>query len=245
MSKPTHLLVFVVAVITLSVTSFKDPQLSAKPQEARQRAIYKNQSERYPVVEADEAEPGDPVKKEKLSQQKLFYDKDAPFTSPGPNDEELAFLPEWQFNFPGLPVSESDVIVIGEVLSAKAHRSNNKRNVFTNFEIKIDEVLKGNELKASGLITVQRIGGFVKYPDGRKVLFRLVGNGMPAVGSRCAFFLKQLNQDYGILTGYELAAKGVTPLDHSRQFELYQGLSETDFLKTLRAAASPSVSHQD
>jgi hypothetical protein len=105
----------------------------------------------------------------------------------------------------------------------------------------VDEVLKGSNLSAGSIINVQRIGGFVKYPDGRKVLFRLMGNGMPAVGGRYAFFLNSVDEDYVIITGYELGTDGVMPLDNSRQFERYQGETETDFIKALREAVSRSL----
>jgi len=126
-------------------------------------------------------------------------------------------------------------------LNAEAHRSENKLNVFSNFEVKVDEVLKGSNLTAGSVINVQRIGGFVNYPNGKKVLFRLVGNGMPAVGSRYVLFLTALDEDYRILTAYELAPGGVMPLDNSRQFETYQGKSEADFLKVLRETVSQAL----
>ena len=243
-SKATYLVFVVVATImTLSVTVFRGGKGSATPQQDVRRTavpLYER-DERYPVVDFNEPEPTDPVKKAKLKKQQQRYDKDAPFSNPGPNDLEVAFLPEWQFDFPALPVSKSDVIVIAEVLNAEPHRSENKLNVFTNFEARVDEVLKGSNLSAGRIINVQRVGGFVKYPEGRKVLFRLSGNGMPAVGGRYAFFLKNLDEDYGIITGYELGADGVMPLDNSRQFERYQGENENDFVKALRDAVSRSL----
>lgn len=172
----------------------------------RQVPLY-DREERFPIVESEEVEPSDPIKRAKLRKQKQRYDNDAPFRHPGPNHGEVAFRPEWQFNFPALPVAKSDVIVIGEVLNAEAHRSENKLNVFSNFEVKVEEVLKGASLTTGNVIKVQRLGGFVNYPNGKKVLFRLVGNGMPAVGARYAFFLKVLDEDYSILTGYEFDPK--------------------------------------
>lgn len=244
MSKTTYLVfVIVVTIMTLSVTVFRDEKSSATPQQDVRRTavpIYER-DERYQVVDFNEPEPTDPVKKAKLKKQQQRYDKDAPFRHPGPKDIEVAFLPEMQFDFPALPVSKSDVVVVGEVLNAELHRSENKLNVFSNFEVRVDEVLKGSNLSAGSIINVQRIGGFVKYPDGRKVLFRLAGNGMPAVGGRYAFFLKNLEDDYGIITGYELGTDGVMPLDNSRQFERYQGENENDFLKVLRDAVSRSL----
>ena len=243
-SKTTYFVfVVVVTIMTLSVTMFRGGKGSATTQQDGHRTgvpIYER-DERYPVVDSNEPEPADPVKKAKLKKQQQRYDKDAPFGQPGPRDIEVAFLPEGQFDFPALPLSQSDVIVIAEVLNAEPHRSENKRNVFTNFAVRVDEVLKGSNLSAGCIINVQRIGGFVKYPDGRKVLFRLGGNGMPAVGGRYAFFLKSVDEDYGIITGYELGAEGVMPLDNSRQFERYQGENENTFLRALHEAVSRSL----
>jgi len=232
--------VIVVAVMVLSVTVVYGGEGSAGvPQNVRvtNRESYQDRADRYPVVEAEETEPNDPVKKAKLNKQKQRYDKDAPFTHPGPKDEELAFRPEWQFNFPALPVIKSDVIVVGQVLSAEAHRSANKMNVFSNFEVRVDEVLKGH-LSVGSVINIQRVGGFVKYPGGRKVLFRLSGNGMPGVGARYVFFLNAVDDDYTILTAYELVADGVAPLDNSAQFQVYKGATEISFIATLRDAIS-------
>jgi hypothetical protein len=244
LSKTTYLvLVAVITIMTLSVTVFKRGTGSVSGQQnARQINVpLYDREDRYPVVESEEVEPSDPIKRAKLRKQKQRYDKDAPFRHPGPNHGEIAFRPEWQFDFPALPVAQSDAIVIGRVLHAEAHRSENKLNVFSNFDVKVEEVLKGINFTAGSVINVQRLGGFVNYPNGKKVLFRLVGNGMPAVGARYAFFLKVLDEDYNILTGYELGTDGVMPLDRSRQFEVYDGKSEVDFLEALRDAISQSI----
>jgi len=129
---------------------------------------------------------------------------------------------------------------VGQVLNAEAHRSTNKRNVFSNFEVRVDEILKGH-LNIGNVINIQRVGGFVKYPGGRKVLFRLSGNGMPGVGSRYVLFLNVVDEDYTILTPYELAADGVIPLDNSSQFQVYKGVSELSFTATLREAIAQAV----
>ena len=246
-SKSTALVfVIVVTVMVLSVTVFKSGKSSANVQQnvrVPKRDSYQDRRDRYPVVEAEETEPNDPVKKDRLKKQKQRYDKDAPFTNPGPKDEEIAFRPEWQFNFPALPIVKSDVIVIGQVLSAEAHRSDNKMNVFSNLEVRVDEVLKGN-LHVGNVVNIQRIGGFVKYPNGQTVLFRLSGNGMPGVGSRYAFFLNVVDEDYAILTAYELTSEGVVPIDNSSQFQVYKGMSEISFIGTLRDALSQAVPQQ-
>src|SRR6185369_13951701 len=130
MSKTTYVIFVILAtMMTLSVTVFRDGKGSATPRQDARRTtvpIY-DREERYPVVDSDEPEPTDPVKKAKLKKQQARYEKDAPFGHPGPKDLEVAFLPEMQFDFPALPVSKSDVIVIAEVLNAEPHHSDENR----------------------------------------------------------------------------------------------------------------------
>jgi hypothetical protein len=198
---------------------------------------------RFPVVEEQEAEPADPVKLAKLKKLKQQYDKDAPFGGrPSPRDTEVSFLPEFQFDFGGLPVAQSDAIVVGEVLSAAAHRSENKGSVFSNFEVRVDEVLKGGGLNSGLVINVQRLGGIVKYADGQSVLFTLSATGMPVVGLRYALFLKAVGEDYSIVTGYEFAPGGLRALDCQSQFLVYEGDKEIDFMLNLRNAVSKAAS---
>jgi hypothetical protein len=238
--------VVVVTVMTLSVTVFKGGKGLATGQQKTQRTVstYQERLDRYPVAESDEVEPTDPLKRAKLKRQKTQYDKDAAFDIPGPQSHALEFLPEGQFNFPAFPVSQRDLIVIGCILNAEAHQSDNKRNVFSNFDVRIDEVLKGN-VALGVVISIQRLGGFVRYPGGRKVLFRLIDNGMPGVGARYALFLKTGDENNTIVTAYELSPQGVVPLDNSRQFEAHRGESEITFLEILRNAVSQPVSQQD
>lgn len=65
LSKSTYVvLAVVITVMTLSVTVFNRPTGSATPQDVRRtNEPLSERSERYPVVEAEEAEPSDPVKR--------------------------------------------------------------------------------------------------------------------------------------------------------------------------------------
>ena len=234
----------VVTIMTLSVTVFKrgNGQVTSQQDTRANLRKYQDHRDRYPVVDAEEPEPSDEIKRAKLKLQKQRYDKDAPFYSEvGPDDGEVAFRPEWQFDFPALPVAQSDAVVIGKVLAAQAHRSRNKKNIFTNLDFQVDEVLKGKNLNVGSVITVQRIGGFVKYADGRTVLFRLSGNGMPAAGLRYALFLNSIAGDFTLLTGYELGIDGVEPLDNSAQFGALSGQNEINFMQRLRDAVSQTT----
>ena len=141
------------------------------------------------------------------------------------------------FNFPALPVAKSDIILIGVVSGAKAHLSENKRNVFSEFTVATERVLKGSsqEVSEGSVMTVHRMGGKVRYPSGQTVLYRRAGMNMPKLEGRYLFFLNSLNQyDYGILTAYELTETGVFPLDMVSQFSVWEGKSETEILRVLR-----------
>lgn len=230
----------VVFIMTLSVTVFKSQGGSARPtQESVTSAKVLNHEDlvkRYPIADFDEVLSPDLTKRAALKQRQERYN-DIPFGTPGPEDEAVAYIPEGRFDFPALPINESDVIVVGQVASSKAHRSENKKNVFSEFEVRVDEVLKGNNVVSeSSMIIVERLGGYLKYPNGRKVLLFIPGFGMPAVGTRNVFFLKNLSPGFSIVTAYELNPNGILALDQSKQFRQFHGQSEATFLTTLRNA---------
>lgn len=212
-------------------------QRRPSPQEQEQ---HKNESEkRFPIASYESADPADP---EKLAQRKAKnkrYDN-ARLVSNKPNreDTEVAVYYEGETNLPALPTAMSDVIVVGEVLEAQAHLSNDKNNVYSEFTVRVSEVLKNKgsaPLAPASSITVERIGGFVRYPDGQKILYRLAGKGMPGVGQRYLLFLNTIkgSQEYRILTGYELGSGGVNPLDYAKQFYAYRGHDGDALLKAV------------
>jgi hypothetical protein len=126
--------------------------------------------------------------------------------------------------------------VLGEVKTAEAHVSENKENVYSEFTVLVTKVFKtaNSSIIEGSEITIDRIGGFVRYPNGRTVLYSVSGKNMPAVGERYVFFLTSPNnQDLIIVTAYALRASGVSPLDDSPQFEEFRGIAEDVFLQKL------------
>jgi hypothetical protein len=154
-------------------------------------------------------------------------------------DEGLALMP-------ALPVAKSAYIVVGEVKTAEAHVLENKENVYSEFTVSVTKVFKtaSSSVVEGSEITVDRVGGFVKYPNGRTVLYSVSGRNMPAVGGRYILFLSSLNnQDLLLLTAYRLGPDGIAPLDDSPQFEKFRGMTEEVFLKNLDdllTASSPN-----
>src|SRR5688572_26473239 len=185
MQKTTYLL-FVLIVMTLcfSVLRRNDVFVGAQergPQASRQQDAraerYEEARRHFPTVDYDEPNlPDTEENRAKKEKKKRFNDfGNWVFRTTEPYiAENLAGTPAQYFSFPALPVAKSDIILIGAVGETRAHLSENKRNVFSEFMVAVETVLKsGNqEIKQGSVITIDRMGGFVKYPSGQTVLYR-------------------------------------------------------------------------
>lgn len=251
-----HRITFVlfVAVLLTAVFVFaqsgQQQKKPAPPQDSEtQDALAKAQESRrsFPSVDYEESEPVDAVQKARRKEKQKRYDGfHQVIKNPDPNDAEIAVLFDGVRQLPALPLTESDVILVGVVQEAQAHLSDNKKNVYSEFTIRIKQVLKTlTSLPPDNLITVDREGGFVKYPNGQKVLYRMRGQQMPLVGKRYVFFLKYVNQDFRILTAFELGEQGVAPLDQLEQFQKFRGSDETTLLSTVRDSLAIPAPHQE
>ncbi len=152
---------------------------------------------------------------------------------------------------PALPASQSDTIVIGEVTDAHAYLSDDKTSVYSEFAVRVEEALKYNSAVPFNMgdsIDITRGGGAVRFPSG-KVYFTLFrGKPFPRKGRRYLFFLKsdEAGQSFSIITGYELRAGRVHPLDgydkaipvpyQLAAHQKYEGMDEAAFLNEVREA---------
>jgi hypothetical protein len=165
--------------------------------------------------------------------------------NPQPWQQESVFVPEGNFDFPALPVNKSQLIVVARVGETSAHLSEHKMNVYSEFSVVVMTVLKTSrkEVTENSVLTIERLGGYVKYPNGQKILFRISGWNMPKVGSEYLFFLNSRNMiDWEIVTAYEITDAGVLPLDESSQFEAIKGTSSANILKQVRGLISEQSS---
>ena len=233
------LLLLVMGTITLAVV--RDPK-STPIATAGPKNIYdhKQIKERFPTVDYnDKQDLPDPEKNAKRKDKQKRYDDTnlvAVHVEPG-TDEAPLFL-EPHITFPVLPVAESQIVVVGTIETAEALLSEGKRNVFSELTLTVEDVLKSEiqGVAPGSVLTIDRVGGHVKYPNGQRVLFRLAGLNMPQIGGRYLLFLtsKHRNEDMSILTGYQLTPDGAIPLDDPSEVASLTGVTEVDILQRVR-----------
>lgn len=160
----------------------------------------------------------------------------------------------WSKDLSALPFTQSDVVLIGGVMDAKAHLSNDKTGIYSEFDVQVEEVLQ-NSTKDSvypgNTVSLERFGGAVRFPSGVIQRYETIGQGMPSLGQRYLFFLKRVNEtDFSIVTGYQLDGEVVSPLDGAvveegngvYPFDVYQGSDVSTFLRTVRTRAKQKPS---
>jgi hypothetical protein len=247
MRKTTYLLLVLIA-ITLSFSLVRRNYFFVEAQAVRQQPTsqddaraerYEEAKRHFPTVDYDERNlPDTEENRAKKDKKKRFNELgNWVFATTQPYIAENVSMSGGYLNFPALPVAKSDIILIGVVSETKAQLSENKRNVFSEFTVVVESILKtsNQEVKQGSVVPLTRMGGYVKYPNGQKVLYQRAGVYMPKIGGRYLFFVNSINKhDYGILTAYELTETGVIPLDMSSQFFDLEGKSETEILKQLR-----------
>lgn len=155
---------------------------------------------------------------------------------------------DWEAGLSALPVDKSHAVIIGEVIGAEAYVSNDKTGVYSEFTVRVGEVLKNKSnvpIVIGNAVDIERPGGRVEFPSGQTALVFTRAQGMPRIGKRYVFFLSHdfplqghQNNDLYILTGYELRAGRIIPLDEpsGHPITAYKGRDVASFLEDLRAA---------
>lgn len=234
------LLLLVLATGAFSIFRKREFFVNAAVQNQKKIERYNRTKQAFPTADFDEPAAVDPKTNQLRAEKRKRYDDSLNLVSTNPQSGEAESIttPEGFFNFPALPVKESSIVVTGVVLESTAHLSANKKAVFSEFKIAVQSVFKkiDAEIVEGTVITADRIGGYVRYPNGQTVLCRIVGLNMPHVSSRYLFFINpNKKHDYTILTAYELTAEGVYPLDWAGQGQVLEGITEAELGKKLRA----------
>lgn len=199
----------------------------------------------FPTARYDEPEEQDLARRAKRQMAGKRYENAGGLvesTLPIWEGEERVLVTHEYDSVPAIPVKESELIVIGQVLEAAAHLSNNKKNVYSEFTVQIEEILRdttGN-IKKEDSVTVDREGGFVEYINGMRRFHAVGALSMPRVGGKHILFLRNRDKspNYEIINGYELKENGVRVLTHSPETIPYFGMDQTVLLSRVRKALS-------
>ncbi len=210
------LLVLSSAVALTASLAFRSKGQGKAGQESDE-SIREKLKKRFPIVDSSEPEPTDPQERAKrLKRSKKYNDQ---WASVGPELVQSAQGYHWPADFKAIPVSASDVVVVGTISDARAHVSEDKNSVYSEFTVTVKEVVKngtGSYLGAGDSITLERKGGRVRYPSGHISWFFVVGQGLP---------------------GYQILDGRIEPLDDSPgvvHFQRYSGFDATAFLNEIR-----------
>jgi hypothetical protein len=227
------IILLMIVAIALSAIAGLLTQAQNKPITKKQAVLDET---RYPIVYESDPDPTDPHQRAKRQAKGQKFHTDLKVT-PIQNFKIRATVDHWPPDFPSLPVVESSAIIVGEVIDAHAYLSPDRTAVYSEFTINVSQVVKdsdGTVIQNSSVI-VTRYGGRVQFPDGSIQLLFNAHQGMPRLGRRYVLFLKRADQDFDLLTGYELRAGRVFPLDTGTpNFSAHENVNESDFIEQIQ-----------
>ncbi|PYS23638.1 MAG: hypothetical protein DMF72_08800 [Acidobacteria bacterium] len=250
-----HNRVILLFLVVLTVACVAVLALRAQRQ-TRSRAQEQYDPSNTPTTDYDKPEPSDPEKR-KLRQIRgnrfKLKDKNVDSKRFEVTEERQSGFGAFEIHAkpePAIPAAQSNAIVIGEVTDAEAFLSTDKTSIYSEFTVKIGEVLKGISptVFPGAPITAIRGGGAVRFPSGKVVWEAFNGKPFPRIGRRYVFFLKYDAEarDFSILTAYELSDGRISPLDglyttgevvpQLADHQKFSGVDETTFLATVRQA---------
>lgn len=143
------------------------------------------------------------------------------------------------------PIEQSDLIAVGTVNDARAFISTDKTAIYSEFDVNVNDVFlssKKSILPGSDIV-IERMGGNVRFPSG-KIITRGIGyQPLPRKDKTYVLFVKwdEAGQDYLIVTGYEIVADTIQPLDGGpdrffEEYNRYKLVPKYEFFKQLKAA---------
>lgn len=144
---------------------------------------------------------------------------------------------------PDLPVKMSHAVVVGAVKRVQTYLSDDRRNIYTEYTVAVEEVLKdesGLSLYSGSTITLDRRGGAVRLPSGRVLRDVVKGNGLPLVsGTRYMLFLYYYAPGtwFRPFKSVELSEGHVVGTPMSQ----FAGIDQTTFISTVHQAVEDSL----
>ena len=232
--KLTHVFCVMLGAILIPATFFYN-QVGLS---IAQQTTLPERDAKLPIVDYDAPETGDEEKREKRKKKGLKYNKSDLSVNPSPELVTTTSVSHWFYGMPSLPTLQSDVIVIGDVAAANAFLSPDKTGVYSEYAIRVDQILKTDDttVTANQTVDAQRAGGRVRLSSGLVQSYKVANQGVPRIGGKYVLFLKRVEGDLLILTGYELRQNNVKPLDKAGLFDNYRDVGLESFMDELRQA---------
>jgi hypothetical protein len=201
----------------LPVCVFETRFFNARTQVGEHTKSLEIDTSHFPIADLVSAEPSDPVAREKrAAKAKKHNSKYAPKITEAMDG--IYLVNNTLTSLPALPVGKSSAVVIAEITSATAYLSEDQSSLYSEFGLRIKRLFKNgtaNDLTANTSIEAERIGGRVRLPSGKIIVSSVDNQDMPRLGRTYLLFLTggEPDQDFSILTGYELRDGKVFPLD--------------------------------
>jgi len=235
LTRHTKIKIALLAVIAIAVTT----AMAGLSREAQQYPVA-NKKEApdktsWPVMDYGASQPENPRRKARGKR----HDKSEFRVHPDDPSENTTLVDAIDSNLAALPVTQSNAVLIGDVLSAQAYLSDDRTGVYSEFTIRVSDIIKSDwDVKIGSLIEVDRDGGRVKFPSGKTHWYSVDKENMPHVGRRYVLFVTRQNElgALHLLNGYELQEGKVFPLDELPQFAAHTAQDETLFMNAVRAA---------
>ncbi len=238
-------LVFLMVLVTITISYGTRDSYSQQDDSVKQESQSKEDLTKYLIVDYDAPKPADAEKlKQREIKNKRFDNYHVVSSKPHPETDGVILNYDEMLPSETIPIEKSNLIVTGQIVSGEAFLSNDKRAVYSEYIVAIDEILKGDNpnFTTGSTITIDRFGGYVRYPNGQKVLYKLSELDLPTVGSRYVLFLKTSGKssNYQIITGYEIKEDIVKPLDDSFVIRKFREKKEKEFKEEIRSKISKS-----
>lgn len=111
------------------LSSFSRTRISQSPYSTQERD---KEEDKTPVVSFESEEPVNSSDRALRYAKGRRYDKSAraPFNELHPETTEVFIVNHWSANLPALPTAESDAVIQGKIVDAKAYLSNDKTGAY-------------------------------------------------------------------------------------------------------------------